>query len=191
MGGGCEAAGGVHLPLSRLVMRELPKVFRELLRRLPARARLLRLSVSAVRRSAALPVAAVLDGPVGAAQQQLRDGRGMAIARGQVQRRGPARPTAAGARRGALNGRFAASANGAPDVVLGVHVGVGIDEQSDDSAIAEVRRPVQRGEAIPAHGGARGDGVGPTGVPQYPTGTRTQNSRLAPRVDYVFVLGNR
>ncbi len=59
----------------------------------------------------------------------------MAIDRGIVQRRLPARPTAAGTRRGALH-RFAASANGAPAVVLGVHVGVGIDEQSDDSAIA-------------------------------------------------------
>jgi hypothetical protein len=56
---------------------------------------------------------------------------------------------------GALNGGFAASANGAPAVVLGVQVGVGIDEQSDDSAIAFDRRPVQRGHAILAvHGGA-------------------------------------
>jgi hypothetical protein len=38
---------------------------------------------SAVRRSAALPVD-VLDGPVGAAQQQLRNGVGIAIARGKV-----------------------------------------------------------------------------------------------------------
>jgi hypothetical protein len=52
---------------------------------------------SAVRRSAALPVA-ILDGPVGAAQQQLRDGAGHAIARGRVQRRVPARQTAAGTR---------------------------------------------------------------------------------------------
>ncbi len=44
--------------------------------------------------------------------------------------------------------RFAASANGAPVVVLGVHVGAGIDERSDDSAIAAVRRTVQRGPAI-------------------------------------------
>jgi hypothetical protein len=73
MGGGREAAGGVHLPLSRLVGRELPSPFRELLRRLPARARPLRVSGSAVRRSAALPAFA-LDGPVGAAEQQLRDG---------------------------------------------------------------------------------------------------------------------
>ncbi len=72
-GGGREAAGGVHLPLPRFVLRELPIPFCESLRRVPARARLLRFSVSAVRRSAALPDA-VLDGPVGAAQQQLRDG---------------------------------------------------------------------------------------------------------------------
>jgi hypothetical protein len=73
MGGGREAAGGVHLPLSRLVGREVPPEVRVLLRRLPARARLLRFSVSAVRRSAAVPVVG-LDGPVGAAEQQLRDG---------------------------------------------------------------------------------------------------------------------
>ncbi len=97
---GREAAGGVHLPLSRLVCRELPirELFCELLRRGPARARLLRVSVSAVRRSAALPVEVVMDGPVGAAQQQLRDGCGMASARGNVQRRVPARQTAAGTR---------------------------------------------------------------------------------------------
>jgi hypothetical protein len=38
---------------------------------------------SAVQRSAALP-SVVLDGPVGAAQQQLRDGAGFAIVRGIV-----------------------------------------------------------------------------------------------------------
>ena len=117
----------------------------------------------------------------------------MAIARGKVQRRAPARQTAAGDSAAALIGRFAASANGAPVVVvLGVHVGVGIDERSDDSAIAVVRRKVQRGAAIPvcARRG-RGAGVGPTGVPQSPTGTRKQSSTLAPRVDYVVVLGNR
>jgi hypothetical protein len=79
VGGGGEAAGGVHLPLPSLVLRELPIPFRPLLRRVPARARLLRFSVSAVRRSAAVPVVEevvpiVLDGPVGAAEQQLRDG---------------------------------------------------------------------------------------------------------------------
>jgi hypothetical protein len=91
---------------------------------------------------------------------------------------------------GAL-GRFAAIANGAPAAVLGVHVGVGIDEQSDDSAIAVGRRPVQRGVAIPVHGGAGVRGVGPTRVPQYPAGNRTQNSTQTPRVDYGFVLGRR
>jgi hypothetical protein len=164
MGGGREAAGGVHLALSRLVGRELPKVFRDLLRRGPARARLLRSSVSAVRRSAALPVVS-LDGPVGAAQQQLRDACGMAIERGIEQRRVPARPTAAGTRRAALIGRFAASANGAPDAGPGVHVGVGIDERSDDSAIAAERRPVQRGVAIAVHGGAGVRGWAPRGTP--------------------------
>ncbi len=60
----------------------------------------------------------------------------------------------------ALIGRFAASANGAPVAVLGpgVHVGVGIDERSDDSAIAVMRRLVQRGGAIAVHGGAGGAG---------------------------------
>jgi hypothetical protein len=54
---------------------------------------------------------------------------------------------------GAL-GRFAASGlgNGAPTAVLG---GAGCDEQSDDSAIAVERRPVQRGASIAVHGGAR------------------------------------
>jgi hypothetical protein len=92
----------VHLALPRLVLREHLKVFRDLLRRGPARAQLLRFSVSAVRRSAALPVEDVvkvkLHGAVGAAQQQLGDGCGMAFARGQVQRRVPARQTAAGTR---------------------------------------------------------------------------------------------
>jgi hypothetical protein len=77
---------------------------------------------------------------------------------------------------------IAASGNGAPLVVLGVHVGAGCDERSDDSAIVVVRRQVQRGVAIAAHGGAVR-----AGVPQYPTGTRTQNSTQAPRVD----LGKR
>ena len=106
----------------------------------------------------------------------------MAIERGIVQRRPPARPTAAGARRGALNGRFAASANGAPVAVLGVHVGVGIDEQSDHSAIAVNRRPVQRGHATAVHGGAEVMGVGPTGypstqpVPEHKTARRPRGS---------------
>jgi hypothetical protein len=61
-----------------------------------------------------------------------------------------------------LNGRFAASGNGAPEVVLGVHVGVGIDERSDDLAIAVERRNVQRGVANAVHGGP-GCGGGPHG----------------------------
>ncbi len=92
---------------------------------------------------------------------------------------------------GALNGRFAASANGAPVAVLGVHVGVGIDERSDDSAIAVGRRIVQRGAAVSVHGGAGVRGWAPRGYPSTQTGTRTQNSTLAPRVDYVVGLGNR
>jgi hypothetical protein len=35
-----------------------------------------------------------------------------------------------------------------------VHVAVGIDEQSDDSAIAVARRIVQRGASNAVHGGA-------------------------------------
>ena len=107
----------------------------------------------------------------------------MAIVRGTVQRRLPARPTAAGTRRGALIGRFAASANGAPDVVLGVDVGVGIDERSDHSAIAVDRRKVQRGAAISVHGGAGVRGWAPRGYPSTQPVPKTQNSRLAPRVD--------
>ena len=68
---------------------------------------------SAVRRSAALPAEEVLDGPVGAAQQQLRDGFGMAKARGNVQRRPSARQTAAGTRP-PHSRRFAASGKAHP-----------------------------------------------------------------------------
>jgi hypothetical protein len=92
---GREAAGGVHLPLRCLVLSELPTVFGPLLRRAPARARLLRFRFGCA--APALPVF-VLDGPVGAAQQELRDNVGFAIARGRVQRRVPARQTAAGTR---------------------------------------------------------------------------------------------
>ncbi len=71
-------------------------MLRPLLRRDHARARLLRFR-SAVRHSALAALPAVgMDGPVGAAQQQLGDGFGMANARGQVQRRESARQTAAG-----------------------------------------------------------------------------------------------
>ncbi len=92
---------------------------------------------------------------------------------------------------GALNGRFAASANGAPEVVVGVHVGVGIDERSDHSAIAVGRRIVQRGVAIAVHGGAGVVGWAPRGYPSTQPVPKKQNSRLAPRVDFVVVLGNR
>ena len=84
---------------------------------------------------------------------------------------------------GALNGRFAASANGAPAVILGVHVGAGIDERSDHSAIAAIRRPVQRGPAIAVHGGAGVMGWAPRGYPSTQPVPETQNSTLAPRVD--------
>ncbi len=80
------------------------------------------------------------------------------------------------------------SGNGAPAEALGVHVGIGCDEQSDDSAIAEARRPVQRGEAIAVHGGAGVRGWAPRGYPVL-TGTRKQNSTQAPRVDRGFVFG--
>jgi hypothetical protein len=72
-----------------------------------------------------------------------------------------------------------------------VHGGVGIDEQSDHSAIAAFRRPVQRGVAIAVHGGAGVRGWAPRGCPSPQPVPETQNSRLAPRVDYGFVLGNR
>jgi hypothetical protein len=79
---------------------------------------------------------------------------------------------------GALR-RFAASGNGAPVAILGVHVGVGIDERSDHSAIAVGRRPVQRGPAIAAHGGAGMRGGAPRGYPSPKPVPETQNSRLA------------
>jgi hypothetical protein len=101
----------VHLPLRNLVLRERPTKFSELLRRAPARARLCSfVSVSAVRRSAALPVA-VLDGPVGAAQQQLGDGLRSAAVNGLVQRRVPAWQTDGGGDSAAALRRFAASGN--------------------------------------------------------------------------------
>ncbi len=76
--------------------------------------------------------------------------------------------------------------NGAPVAVLGVDVGIECDQQSDDSAIAVLRRKVQRGDAIAVHGGAGfrcgshgvagpGSGVGPTGYP---------------RIDHVWVSVN-
>jgi hypothetical protein len=113
--GGCEPAGGVHQPLPRLVLRELPIDFREKLRILPARARGCCGFGSAVRHSAALPIVG-LAGPVGAAQQQLRDGVGFASERGIVQRRVPARQTGGGDSAAALNGRFAAAETAHPSL---------------------------------------------------------------------------
>jgi hypothetical protein len=55
------------------------------------------------------------------------------------------------------------SGNGAPVAVCVVHVGVESDERSDDSAIAEDRRPVQRGAVIAVHGGAGVRGWAPRG----------------------------
>ncbi len=81
---------------------------------------------------------------------------------------------------GALNGRFAASANGAPDAVLGVHVGVGIDERSDHSAIAVARRNVQRGVAKTVHGGDGVRGWAPRGYPSTQTGTRNTKQHARP-----------
>jgi hypothetical protein len=164
LGGGREAAGGVHLPLSRLVLCELPTVFRELLRRAPARARLLRFSASAVRRSAS---------GTRSCSGRPRRRRAAAAPRRRWNGHTPWPCAAAcactadggGDSAGALNGRFAASANGAPVAVLGVHVGVGIDERSDHSAIAAFRRPVQRGGAIAVHGGAGVRGWAPRGTP--------------------------
>jgi hypothetical protein len=160
-GGGCEAAGGVHLALSRLVRRELPMTFRPLLRREPARARLLRFRFrlcGAAQRYLQLSWTAPLvprssssatdsESPLDAAQcsgVHLHGG-------GDSARRTPP---------------IHRSGNGAPDVVLGVHVGAGSDERSDDSAIAADRRPVQRGGAIiPVHGGAGVRGWAPRGYP--------------------------
>ncbi len=82
-GGGAYAAGGVHLLLRRLVMRKRPAAtpFCILLRRAPARLRLC--GRSAVRRSPALPVVG-LDGPVGAAHEQLGDIVSSTTARGII-----------------------------------------------------------------------------------------------------------
>jgi hypothetical protein len=177
VGGGCESAGGVHLALSSLILRKLPIAFRPLLRRSPARARLLRFRFGCAaqrsvtrrswpgrprrRRAAEAP-------------RRMRNGHG-------TRRSAAACACTAdgGGDSAAALGRFAASGNGAPVAVPGVHDGTGCDERSDDSAIAVVRRMVQRGPAIAAHGEAGVKGV----VPQYPTGTRKQNSTQAPRVD--------
>jgi hypothetical protein len=85
------------------------------------------------------------------------------------------------------------SGNGAPAEHVGRHsgvdVGAGCDQQSDDSAIAVLRRIVQRGPVIAVHGGAGVRGWAPRRCPSPQTGTRTQNSTQAPRVDRVSVLG--
>jgi hypothetical protein len=99
-----------------------------------------------------------------------------------VQRRLPARQTA-GAR--PLQPPMP-KRKGAPMAVLGVDGGFRCDQFSDDSAIAAVRRHVQRGLAIAAHGGAGVRGWTPQGTPA-PTGTRKHNSRW-PRGSTTFRL---
>jgi hypothetical protein len=114
----------VHLPLRRLVLRELPIPFRPSLWCVPARTGAVRFR-SAVRRSATLPVA-VLDGRGGAAvgKDHFGDRVGCAIARGNVQRRGPARQTAG------TRPPYAPmpKRNGLPSEVLGADGGVGFDQ---------------------------------------------------------------
>jgi hypothetical protein len=188
--GGCEAAGGVHLPLSRLVLRERPTGFRFFLRRGPARARLLRFRFGCAaqrsgtrhcsgrprrRRAAAAPRRCWFGHCTlhsAAAWTCTADGGG----------------DSAGALR-----RFAASENGAPAVGLGVHDGAGCDERSDDSAIAAGRRHVQRGAAILAvHGGAGGEGrarwgyPSPQPVPEHKTAGRPRGSTMC---SFVLVFG--
>ncbi len=167
VGGGCEPAGGEHLPHSRLVHREppipKPPLCRGLLRRLPARARLLRFRFgcaaqrSGTRRSSGRP----------------RRRRAAAAPR-WIRSCLRLRPRAAacsctadgGGDSAAALTPIAASGNGAHAVVLGVHVRARCDEQSDDSAIAVHRRIVQRGPATkPAHSGAGVRGWAPRGYP--------------------------
>ena len=142
-------AGIVYLPLRRLVLRELPSSSRQLLWRAPARARLCcAVGRPAVRRSAVL-LEAVRDGHgLGAAEEQFCDRFDFAILSGTVQRRAPARQTTGLGRPPRRSER-----KGSLVVVLGVDGGVGADQQSDDSAIAVVRRQVQRGDSMPVHGG--------------------------------------
>ena len=158
--------GGMHQPLPRLVLRELPTDFRRLLRRPPARARLLAVfgfgcaaQRSGTRRCSGRPRRR----RAAAAPRRMKSGNCSRHSAAACACTADGGGDSAGALR-----RFAASANGAPDAVLGVHDGAGCGERSDDSAIAVERRPVQRGPAMPVHGGAGCAGVGPTGVPQYP-----------------------
>jgi hypothetical protein len=185
-GGGCEPAGGVHLPLPRLVPRELPILLGFLLRRPPARARLLQF-----RFGCAAQRSVTRRGPgrprrrrVAAAPRRMRNGL-------------CTRPSAAacactadgvgGGSAVALR-RFAASGN-APAPVLGVHDGAGCDERSDESAAD--RRPVQRGEAMPVHGGPACGRWAPRGYPSTRTGTRKtkQHARPEGRPFWVNVNG--
>ncbi len=178
VGGGGEAAGGVHLPLSRLVMGELPTPFRELLRRPPARARLLRFrfrlcgaaqryprlfwtAPSAPRSSSS----ATLSGwPVPAAscsgvalhgRRRRRLGRRtQRPIRRERKRRTPSWSWRSRRRRHRRAvGRFG-------------------DRRGPPHSAARCRHGCARR--------GRGAGVGPTGVPQYPTGTRKTKQQARP-----------
>jgi hypothetical protein len=193
VGGGGEAAGGVHLALSCLVRREVPPPFRVLLRRAPARARLLQFRFgcaaqrSVTRRYSGRP----------------RRRRAAAAPRWRRSRHCPRQSAAActctadggGDSAGALR-RFAASGNGAPPVVgLGVHVGAGCDERTDDSAIAVGRRIVQRGVAKAVHGGGGVRWWAPRGTPvpnRYPNTKQQARPEGRPRFRFgVDVNGKR
>ena len=167
----------MHLALPRLVLRELPIPFRNSLRRVPARARLLAgfgFGCAARRSGTSRCSGRPRRRRAAAAPRRMKNGLC------PRQRTAACTCTADGrrrTRRGALIGRFAASANGAPVAVLGVHVGVGIDERSDDSAIAVPRRIVQRGVAIAVHGGAGVRGWAPRGYPSTQPVPRNKTAR--------------
>jgi hypothetical protein len=185
--GGEVAASGVHLALSRLVLRELaiPCRVTVLLWRAPARPRLLRLRFDcAAQRS-------------GTRFWPGRPRRRRAAAAPRWRRFGhwPRQSSAecactadGGGDSDAALRRFAASGNGAPEVALGVHVGAGCNERSEDSAIAVVRRNVQRGVATAVHGGAGAREWTPQGTP---VPNRYPNTKQQPTTDYGVVLGSR
>jgi hypothetical protein len=158
-----EAAGGVHLPLCRLVPREPPIHVRALLRRPPARARLLRFWFGcAAQRSVTCCI-----WPGRPRRRRTATARRRRRMRHWTRLRAAASHCTAdgGGDSAAALTPIAASGNGAPVAVPGVHVGSECDERSDDSAIAEVRRIVQRGVALAVHGGAGVRGWAPRGYP--------------------------
>ena len=122
--------------------------------------------------------AAVRDGLIGAAGEQLRGNADEAVVRRIVQRCVPAGRGGHGChrrhrRRPPTTRRTAPTANGAPVVVLGVHVGKRAEQRCDGRAIVIHRRIDQRRLSTPAHGGAGGGGEPPTDQ-RYPrTGTRS------------------